>query len=247
MEDLVQEKSREYVVNLRNRSNRTSDTSAQGALKVVECTRKWKCKTLLRTYAHPGLVVASLVYDWLAERGRILFESPVLVHEPPAKWTRTNRTSGDDPGRRSRGSCFANAHSVLTSPWRCQHALVKSLTTDQHDVQAEVPSFWCWVSSPTRCRSEGFPRTRMTKRSCACNCGRGPVSVDAFFFLLLLSFFLSFLLSFFLSFFLSYFLFLSFFLLFSSFLPFFLSSFLPCFLSFFLSFFLLLLSSRFVP
>ena len=32
-------------------------------------------------------------------------------------------------------------------------------------------------------RSEGFPRTRITKRSCACDCGRGPVSVGAFFFL----------------------------------------------------------------
>ena len=30
-------------------------------------------------------------------------------------------------------------------------------------------------------RSEGFPRTRITKRSCACDCGRGPVSVGAFF------------------------------------------------------------------
>ena len=37
------------------------------------------------------------------------------------------------------------------------------------------------------CRSEGFPRTRLTKRSCACDCGRGPVSVGAFFFLLLSS------------------------------------------------------------
>ena len=29
--------------------------------------------------------------------------------------------------------------------------------------------------------SEGFPRTRITKSSCACDCGRGPVSVGAFF------------------------------------------------------------------
>ena len=29
--------------------------------------------------------------------------------------------------------------------------------------------------------TEGFPRTRKTKRSCACDCGRGPVSVGAFF------------------------------------------------------------------
>ena len=40
-------------------------------------------------------------------------------------------------------------------------------------------------------RSEGFPRTRVTKRSCACDCGRGPVSVGAFFFILLSSFLLS--------------------------------------------------------
>ena len=32
-------------------------------------------------------------------------------------------------------------------------------------------------------RSEGVPRTRITKSSCACDCGRGPVSVGAFFFL----------------------------------------------------------------
>ena len=32
------------------------------------------------------------------------------------------------------------------------------------------------------CRSEWFPRTRKTKRSCACDCGRRPVSVGAFFF-----------------------------------------------------------------
>ena len=38
-------------------------------------------------------------------------------------------------------------------------------------------------------RSEVFPRTRMTKRSCAYDCGREPVSVGAFpsFFFLLLS------------------------------------------------------------
>ena len=36
-------------------------------------------------------------------------------------------------------------------------------------------------------RSEGFPRTRITKSSCACDCGGGPVSVGAFFVLLLLS------------------------------------------------------------
>ena len=42
-------------------------------------------------------------------------------------------------------------------------------------------------------RSEGFPRTRITKMSCACDCGRGLVSVGAFFFLsVCLSFFLSF-------------------------------------------------------
>ena len=47
-------------------------------------------------------------------------------------------------------------------------------------------------------RSEGFPRTRLTKRSCACDCEREPASVGAFFFLS--SFFLSFfLLSFFFS------------------------------------------------
>ena len=34
-------------------------------------------------------------------------------------------------------------------------------------------------------RSEVFPRMRITKRSCACDCGRRPVSVGAFFFLLL--------------------------------------------------------------
>ena len=39
-------------------------------------------------------------------------------------------------------------------------------------------------------RSEGFPRTRKTKSSCACDCGRGPVSVGAFFFLLSSFFFL---------------------------------------------------------
>ena len=38
-------------------------------------------------------------------------------------------------------------------------------------------------------RSEGFPRTRITKRSCACDCGRGPVSIGAFFFFLSSSFF----------------------------------------------------------
>ena len=34
-------------------------------------------------------------------------------------------------------------------------------------------------------RSEGFPRTRITKSSCACDCGRKPDSVGAFFFFLL--------------------------------------------------------------
>ena len=53
-------------------------------------------------------------------------------------------------------------------------------------------------------RSEGFPRTRITKKSCACDCGRGNVSVGAFFFLSSFSFFLSFFL-------LSSFFFLSFF------------------------------------
>ena len=60
--------------------------------------------------------------------------------------------------------------------------------------------------------SEGFPRTRITKMSRACDCGRGHVSVGAFFFLLSSFFFL-------LSFFLSFFFLLSsfFFLLLSSF------------------------------
>ena len=39
------------------------------------------------------------------------------------------------------------------------------------------------------CRSDGFPRTRMTKSSCACDGGMEPVSVGTFFFLLLSSFF----------------------------------------------------------
>ena len=38
-------------------------------------------------------------------------------------------------------------------------------------------------------RSEGFPRTRITNLSCACDSGRGPVSVGAFFFLLSFLFF----------------------------------------------------------
>ena len=42
-------------------------------------------------------------------------------------------------------------------------------------------------------RSEGFPRTRITKSSCACDCGRGPVSVGAFFFLFFIFFILIFL------------------------------------------------------
>ena len=51
-------------------------------------------------------------------------------------------------------------------------------------------------------RSEGFLRTRITKSSCACDFGRGLLSLGAFFFL---SFFLSFVRSFVLSFFLSFF------------------------------------------
>ena len=38
-------------------------------------------------------------------------------------------------------------------------------------------------------RSEGFPIARKTKSSCACDCERGPVSVGAFFFVLLSFFF----------------------------------------------------------
>ena len=57
----------------------------------------------------------------------------------------------------------------------------------------------CFFGGQKDHRSEGFPRTRTTKRSCACDCGRGPVSVGAFFFFLLLSLFISFFLSFFLS------------------------------------------------
>ena len=71
-------------------------------------------------------------------------------------------------------------------------------------------------------RSEGFPRTRLTKRSCACDSGKG----HCFCRRVLLSSFLPSFLPFFLSFFLS--------------------SFLPSFLPFFLSFFFLLLSPRFV-
>ena len=48
-------------------------------------------------------------------------------------------------------------------------------------------------ASLSNSRSEGVPRTRLTKRSCACDCGKGNVFVGAFF----LSFFPSFLLSFF--------------------------------------------------
>ena len=64
------------------------------------------------------------------------------------------------------------------------------------------------------CRSKGFPRTRLAESSCACDCGRRPVSVGAFFFSFFLSFFF---LSIYLSFFLSFSSFFLFFLL-SSFL-----------------------------
>ena len=37
------------------------------------------------------------------------------------------------------------------------------------------------------CRSDWFPHTQIRKSSCAYDCGRGSVSVDAFFFLLILS------------------------------------------------------------
>ena len=109
-------------------------------------------------------------------------------------------------------------------------------------------------------RSVGFPRTRNTKRSCACDCGRGFVSVGAFFFLLsssssfffLLpsSFFFLLLPSSFFFFFFSFFFFLlsSFFFLLLLPSSFFLLSFFLSFLSFFLLssfFFLLLLLSSF--
>ena len=70
-------------------------------------------------------------------------------------------------------------------------------------------------------RSEGFPRTRITKRSCACDCRRWPVSVGAFFFLSFLFFsflFFSFLFFSFLFFSFLFFSFLFFSFLFFSFL-----------------------------
>ena len=100
----------------------------------------------------------------------------------------------------------------------------------------------CILTIVHHCRSEGFPRTRITKRSCACDCGRGPVSVGAFF----LSFFLFLSLSFsfflFLSLSFSFFLFLSLSLSFFLFLSLSLSFFL--FLSLSLSFSLFLSLSR---
>ena len=56
------------------------------------------------------------------------------------------------------------------------------------------PEYWdaddiALLMSDTPDRTEGLPRTRITKKSCACDCGRGPVSVGAFFFLLSSSFF----------------------------------------------------------
>ena len=48
-----------------------------------------------------------------------------------------------------------------------------------------------WRRVVQLCRSEGFPRTRITKSSCACDCGRGLVS-SFFFFLVLPSSFLPF-------------------------------------------------------
>ena len=66
-------------------------------------------------------------------------------------------------------------------------------------------------------RSEWFPRTRFTKRSCACDCGRGPVSFGALFFLFFSFLFFSFLFLFF-SFLFFSFLFFSFLFFFFSFL-----------------------------
>ena len=41
--------------------------------------------------------------------------------------------------------------------------------------------YFCAFVDIKKNRSEWVPRTRITKRSCACDCGRGPVSAGAFF------------------------------------------------------------------
>ena len=129
-----------------------------------------------------------------------------------------------------------------------------------YDTQRRPPSgMWTHESIPWRgwsisgaCQSDLFPRKRATKRSCACDCGRGPVSVGTLFFLFLSFFsflffffffpflFFSFLFFSFLFFSFLFFSFLFFsFLFFSFVLSFFLSFFLSLslFLSFLLSFF----------
>ena len=67
-----------------------------------------------------------------------------------------------------------------------QATRVESITeaaSDEIDFVCSLPeTFWKRIAS--FCRSEGFPRTRLTKRSCACYCGSGPVPVGTFFFFL---------------------------------------------------------------
>ena len=63
-------------------------------------------------------------------------------------------------------------------------ARFESTARANHHRSRPVPFLLCETGALTAlARSEGVPRTRITESFCACDCGRVPVSVSAFFFL----------------------------------------------------------------
>ena len=96
-------------------------------------------------------------------------------------WTARCRMSRESHGSNQSIPSFGQALLIRT------HSLVLSESRMRSDAEGALRRRFRVH------RSEVFPRTRKTKRSCACDCGRGPVSVGSFFLLLL--FFSLFLLS----------------------------------------------------
>ena len=111
----------------------------------------------------------------------------------PSRTPHWDSTSGWTESKKCRKNT-AKIPPITSDALNKLDELIRRISTTQRLLEFGVQDHRgkCWNSANYLCRSEGFPRTRITKRSCACDCGRGPVSVGAFFRSFVRSFFLSF-------------------------------------------------------
>ena len=109
--------------------------------------------------------------------GQSLWRVPLSARSElhPHLWLNKLRPAGASQRRKAR-----RARQHLSCPLVVTAG--KNILT-RHPCTGDHADLLCVAKKPSNCRGAGFPRTRMAKSSCACDCGRGPDSVGAFFFL----------------------------------------------------------------